>query len=40
MGRSLKTNLYNLGMQDEVAKALKKLDVKIEHIYEEAAMHR
>ena len=35
MGRSLKTNLYNLGMQDEVAKALKKLDVKIEHIYEE-----
>lgn len=35
MGRSLKTNLYNLGMQDEVAKALKKLDVKIEYIYEE-----
>ena len=36
MGRSLKTNLYNLGMQDEVAKALKKLDVKIEHIYEDS----
>ncbi len=35
MGRSLKTNLYNLGMQDEVAKALKKMDVKIESIYEE-----
>lgn len=35
MGRSLKTSLYNLGMQDEVEKALKKLDVKIDHIYEE-----
>ena len=33
MGRSLKTNLYNLGMQDEVAKALKTLAVKIEHIH-------
>ena len=30
MGRSLKTNLYNLGMPDEVAKALKKMDVKSE----------
>ncbi len=35
MGRSLKTSLYNLGMQDVVAKALKKLDVKLESIYEE-----
>lgn len=35
MGRSLKTNLYNLGMQDEVQKALKSLGVNIEHIYDE-----
>lgn len=35
MGRSLKTNLYNLGMQDEVKKALSKIGVKMENIFDE-----
>lgn len=35
MGRSLKTSLYNLGMQDEVAKALDEIGVKIDRVYEE-----
>ena len=35
MGRSLKTSLYNLGMQDEAAKALEEIGVKIDRIYEE-----
>ncbi len=36
MGRSLKTSLFNLGMNEEAEKALKKaFDVKIDSIYEE-----
>lgn len=35
MGRSLKTSLYNLGMQDEVAAALEEIGVKIDKIYDE-----
>lgn len=35
MGRSLKTSLYNLGLQDEVTAALDEIGVKIEKIYEE-----
>ena len=35
MGRSLKTSLYNLGMQDEAAKALEEIGVKIDKIYDE-----
>ena len=36
MGRSLKTNLFNLGMNVEAEKALKEyFDVKIDNIYEE-----
>ena len=35
MGRSLKTSLYNLGMQDEAAKALEEIGVKIDRIYDE-----
>ena len=35
MGRSLKTSLYNLGMQDEAKKALDEIGVKIDQVYEE-----
>ena len=36
MGRSLKTNLYNLGMSEEVEKAVKEtFNVKMDSIYEE-----
>ena len=36
MGRSLKTNLYNLGMTEEVEKAVKEtFNVKLDSIYEE-----
>ena len=36
MGRSLKTNLYNLGMNEEVEKAVKEIfNVKMDSIYEE-----
>lgn len=36
MGRSLKTNLYNLGMNEEAEKAVKEaFDTKIDKIYEE-----
>ena len=36
MGRSLKTNLYNLGMNGEAEKAIKEaFDVKIDRIYDE-----
>ncbi|MGN0682985.1 MAG: glycogen/starch/alpha-glucan phosphorylase, partial [Oscillospiraceae bacterium] len=35
MGRSLKTSLYNLGMQDEVAAALEEIGVKVDKIYDE-----
>ncbi|MGN1423544.1 MAG: glycogen/starch/alpha-glucan phosphorylase [Oscillospiraceae bacterium] len=35
MGRSLKTSLYNLGMQDEAKKALEDIGVKIDQVYEE-----
>ncbi len=35
MGRSLKTSLYNLGMQDEAEKALDELGIKIDRIYDE-----
>ncbi|MBR5451786.1 MAG: glycogen/starch/alpha-glucan phosphorylase [Clostridia bacterium] len=34
MGRSLKNNLYNLGLTDIVRKALKKYDVKLENLFE------
>ena len=34
MGRSLKNNLYNLGLEETITKALKGLDIKIENIYE------
>lgn len=34
MGRSLKNNLYNLGIEDIVAQAVEKLGVKLEKIYE------
>ncbi len=35
MGRSLKTSLYNLGMQNEAKAALEELGVKIDRVYEE-----
>ncbi len=35
MGRSLKTNLYNLGMVDAAKEALSKYDVKLENLFEE-----
>ncbi len=35
MGRSLKTSLYNLGMQDEAEAALKDMGIKIDQVYEE-----
>ncbi|MCI5579192.1 MAG: glycogen/starch/alpha-glucan phosphorylase [Oscillospiraceae bacterium] len=35
MGRSLKTSLYNLGIQDEAKKALEEIGVKIDRVYEE-----
>ena len=34
MGRSLRNDLYNLGLEDTMTKALKGLDIKIENIYE------
>ena len=34
MGRSLKNNLYNLGLTETMEKALKKFDVKLENLYE------
>ncbi len=34
MGRSFKTNLYNLDLTDTMAKALKKFNVKLEKLYE------
>lgn len=34
MGRSLKTSLYNLGIQDDVREFLKEFDVNIDKIYE------
>ena len=34
MGRSFKTNLYNLGLTDTMEKALKKFDVKLEKLYD------
>ncbi|MDE6032071.1 MAG: glycogen/starch/alpha-glucan phosphorylase, partial [Oscillospiraceae bacterium] len=35
MGRSLKTSLYNLGMQDEVEQALGDMGIKLDRVYEE-----
>ncbi len=35
MGRSLKNNLYNLGLEDTMTKALQSLDIKIDSIYEQ-----
>ena len=35
MGRSLKTSLYNLGLQDEVEAALDEIGVKIDRVFEE-----
>ena len=34
MGRSFKTNLYNLDLTDTMAKALKKFDVKLDNLFE------
>ena len=34
MGRSLKNNLYNLGLEETMAQALQSLDIKIDNIYE------
>ncbi len=34
LGRSLKNNLFNLGLEQTVSDALKKIDINIEHIYE------
>ena len=34
MGRSLKNNLYNLGLEDEMSKALSSFGVKLEGLYE------
>ena len=34
MGRSLKNNLYNLGLTDEMDKALKQFKVKLDNLYE------
>lgn len=35
MGRSLKTSLYNLGMQDVAEEALKDMGIKIDSVYDE-----
>ena len=35
MGRSLKNNLYNMGLQDVAAQALKSFNVNLERIYEQ-----
>lgn len=35
MGRSLKNNLYNLGLEEPMKNALKKFGVKIDHVYEQ-----
>ena len=34
MGRSLKNNLYNLGLEETMTQALQSLDIKIDNIYE------
>ena len=34
MGRSLKTSLYNLDLADDIAKFLKKFDIKLDRIYD------
>lgn len=34
LGRSLKNNLFNLGLEQIVSDAFKKIDINIEHIYE------
>ena len=34
MGRSFKSNLYNLDLTDTMAKALKKFDVKLDNLFE------
>ena len=35
MGRSLKNDLYNLGLEETMTKALQSLDIKIDNIYEQ-----
>ena len=35
MGRSLRNNLYNLGIEDTIKQALQSLDIKIDSIYEQ-----
>ena len=35
MGRSLKNNLYNLGLEEAVSSALSDMGVKLENIYEQ-----
>lgn len=35
MGRSLRNNLYNLGLEDTIKQALQSLDIKIDNIYEQ-----
>lgn len=35
MGRSLRNNLYNLGLEDTMKQALQSLDIKIDNIYEQ-----
>ena len=35
MGRSLKNNLYNLGLEETIEQALKSMDIKLENIYEQ-----
>ncbi len=35
MGRSLKNDLYNLGLEDTVCQALKSMNIKLENIYEQ-----
>lgn len=35
MGRSLKNDLYNLGLEETMEQALKSLDIKLENIYEQ-----
>ena len=35
MGRSLKNNLYNLGLEETIEQALRSMDIKLENIYEQ-----
>ncbi len=35
MGRSLKNNLYNLGLEETMKQALRSLDIKLENLYEQ-----